>query len=106
MSHSVTARFWFSLSALHILFSATRCIIHGAHAHSRYLAYHVSKCRVYLTRSPVGGTYTLHRGQMERRGVHPQCSTRVSLPGLARFSHPGKYRAVITGNYRPGKNLK
>ena len=30
----------------------------------------------------------------------------VLWPGLARFSHPGKYRAVITGNYRPGKNLK
>ena len=27
-------------------------------------------------------------------------------PGLAHFSHPGKYRAVITGNYHPGKNLK
>ena len=39
---------------LHILFSATHCIIHGAHAHSRYLAYHVSKCSVYCTRSPVG----------------------------------------------------
>ena len=43
-----------SLSALHILFPATRCIRHGTHAHSRYIAYHVSKCRVDLTRSPVG----------------------------------------------------
>ena len=33
-------------------------------------------------------------------------SNQNSDSGLARFSHPGKYRAVITGNYRPGKNLK
>ena len=49
-------------------------------------------------------------GPPTKHNIHFNCIKKTSSvvfeTGLARFSHPGKYRAVITGKYRPGKNLK